>query len=116
MGRSISCPKTGRSSGDVRNGSPATTRDIADRVAEVHGGLADEHRTGRYEELVYGKKIDPAQFGIAHPDFVGSDGGLPVKLADGTRLAVAMSGFTGETDCSVIRQTVARVPGMLMAE
>ena len=72
--------------------------------------------TGRYEELVYGKKIDPAQFGIAHPDFIGWDGGLPVKLADGTRLAVAMSGFTGETDCSIIRQAVARVPGMSMAD
>src|SRR5882672_7802503 len=45
--------------------------------------------TGRYEELVYAKKIDPSKYGINHPDFIGWDGGLPVVAADGTKLAVA---------------------------
>lgn len=72
--------------------------------------------TGRYEELVYAKKLDPAKFGINHPDFIGWEGGLPVVAADGTRIAVAMSGFTGATDCAIIRQAVARVSGLAMAE
>ena len=72
--------------------------------------------TGRYEELVYAKKIDPSKFGINHPDFIGWDGGLPVELADGTKLAVAVSGFTGETDCAIIRRAVAKIPGLRMAE
>jgi len=52
--------------------------------------------TGRYEELVYAKRSTPQKYGINHPDFIGWDGGLPVVAADGTKLAVAMSGFTGE--------------------
>lgn len=72
--------------------------------------------TGRYEELVYGKRIDPGKFGILHPDFIGWDGGLPVELADGTKLAVAMSGFTGETDCDIIRRAVAKLPGARVVE
>jgi len=74
------------------------------------------HATGRYEELVYAKKLDPARFGINHPDFIGWDGGLPVVAKDGTKLAVAMSGFSGATDCRIIREAVAKVPGLAMAE
>jgi uncharacterized protein GlcG (DUF336 family) len=72
--------------------------------------------TGRYEEAVYSKRVDPSKFGINHPDFIGWDGGLPVQLSDGTRLSVAMSGFTGDTDCAVIRRAVAALDGMSMAE
>ena len=73
------------------------------------------HATGRYEELVYARKIDPAKYGINHPDFIGWEGGLPVVAADGTKLAVAMSGFTGETDCAIIRRAVAAIPGLALA-
>jgi uncharacterized protein GlcG (DUF336 family) len=72
--------------------------------------------TGRYEEAVYSKRVDPSKFGINHPDFIGWDGGLPVVFADGTKLSVAMSGFTGDTDCEVIRRAVAKLPGLKMAE
>ena len=74
------------------------------------------HATGRYEELVYAKKLDPSPFGINHPDFIGWDGGLPVVAQDGTKLAVAMSGFSGATDCNMIRAAVAKVPGLAMVE
>ncbi len=72
--------------------------------------------TGRYEELVYSKRLDPSKFGINHPDFIGWDGGLPVELADGTQLAVAVSGFTGETDCAIIRRAVAKLEGARVIE
>ena len=38
-----------------------------------------------------------------------------VVAKDGTKIAVAMSGFTGMTDCAIIRQAVAKVPGLAMA-
>ena len=42
-------------------------------------------------------------------------GGLAVVSKDGTKFAVAMSGFTGETDCAIIRHAVASTPGLAMA-
>lgn len=72
--------------------------------------------TGRYEELVYGKKIDASKFGIPRPEFIGWEGGWPVVAADGTKFAVAVSGFTGETDSAIIRRAVAQVPGLAIAE
>lgn len=73
--------------------------------------------TGRFEQQVYGPaNLDPGKFGLQHPDLIGWEGGLPVVAADGTRFAVAMSGFSGKTDCAIIREAVAKVPGLQMAE
>lgn len=73
--------------------------------------------TGKFEERVYGtEKADPGKFGLMHPDLIGWHGGLPVVAKDGTKFAVAMSGFTGATDCRIIREAVAAVPGLKMAE
>ncbi len=72
--------------------------------------------TGRFEQQVYGaQNVDPGQFGLQHPDLIGWEGGLPVVAKDGTKFAVAVSGFTGKTDCNIIRQAVAKVPGLAMA-
>ena len=72
--------------------------------------------TGQFEKQVYGgAQVDPGQFGLQHPDLIGWDGGLPVIAGDGSKLAVAMSGFSGKTDCNIIRNAVARVPGLRMA-
>ena len=72
--------------------------------------------TGKFEKQVYGQNVDPGKFGLQHPDLIGWNGGLPVVAKDGTKLAVAMSGFTGETDCAIIRQAVAQVPGLAMVD
>jgi uncharacterized protein GlcG (DUF336 family) len=73
--------------------------------------------TGQFEKQVYGpNNVDPGKFGLQHPDLIGWEGGLPVVAKDGTKIAVAMSGFTGVTDCNIIRQAVAAVPGLKMAE
>jgi len=73
--------------------------------------------TGRFEQQVYGPaNVDPGKFGLQHPDLIGWEGGLPVVAKDGTKFAVAMSGFTGKTDCNIIRESVASVPGLRMAE
>jgi glc operon protein GlcG len=103
----------GRMFGDDRLRQRGTCRVAWQKATQV---WLTNLATGRYEELVYAKKLDPSTFGIAHPDFIGWDGGLPVVSADGTRFAVAMSGFSGETDCAIIRAAVAAVPGLAMAE
>jgi len=73
--------------------------------------------SGQFEKQVYGPgNVDPGKFGLQHPDLIGWEGGLPVVANDGTKLAVAMSGFSGKTDCNIIRQAVAAVPGLKMAE
>ena len=73
--------------------------------------------TGRFEQQVYGRaNVDPGKFGLAHPDLIGWEGGLPIVAADGTKFAAAVSGFSGKTDCNIIRQAVAKVPGLRMAE
>jgi glc operon protein GlcG len=72
--------------------------------------------TGQFEKQVYGpNNVDPGKFGLQHPDLIGWEGGLPVVAQDGTKIAVAMSGFTGVTDCNIIRQAVAAVPNLGMA-
>ena len=73
--------------------------------------------TGQFEKQVYGKdNVDPGKYGLQHPDLIGWMGGLPVVAKDGTKFAVAMSGFTGVTDCAIIRLAVAQIPGLAMVE
>lgn len=73
--------------------------------------------TGKFEQQVYGPaNVDPGRFGLRHPDLIGWMGGLPVVAKDGTKFAVAVSGFTGETDCQIIRDAVKAIPQLRMAE
>jgi glc operon protein GlcG len=73
--------------------------------------------TGKFEKQVYGPHAaDPGKFGLQHPDLIGWDGGLPVVASDGTKFAVAVSGFTGVTDCQIIRDAVKKIPALRMAE
>ena len=70
--------------------------------------------TGRYEELVYAKEVDWEEFGIMKPDFIGWEGGIPAKLEDGSFLALAFSGFRGESDCEILRLAVGKVSGIVL--
>lgn len=68
--------------------------------------------SGKYEELVFTKQIDPAKFGIKHPDFIGWEGGLPVLFGD-TQIAVAVSGMRSESDLEIIIQSVKKAGGIV---
>ena len=68
-------------------------------------------KTGEYEKLVFTQQIDPGPFGIIHPDFIGWEGGQPLTLADGTSLAAAFSGLTGDKDLEIVSQAAAEVLG-----
>lgn len=60
------------------------------------------YKTNEYEQLVFAGKLDHSQFGINMPDFIGWEGGQPIRLADGTQLAVGFSGFRGVTDLEIV--------------
>ena len=103
----------GRMFGDNNQRRRGTCRTAWHKSTQVWmTGLA----TGQFEKQVYGQGVDPGKFGLQHPDLIGWEGGLPVVAKDGTKFAIAMSGFTGVTDCNIIRQAVAQVPGLAMAE
>jgi len=101
----------GRMFGDTQQRQRNTSRIAWQKSMQV---WMTGQATGEFEKQVYGRNVDPGQFGLQHPDLIGWQGGLPVVAKDGTKLAVAMSGFTGETDCAIIRQAVAKVPGLAM--
>jgi len=104
----------GRMFGDNNSRRRGTCRIAWQKATQV---WMTAQATGRFEREVYGaQNVDPGQFGLQHPDLIGWDGGLPVVAQGGTKFAVAMSGFTGVTDCNIIRLAVAKVPGLSMAE
>jgi uncharacterized protein GlcG (DUF336 family) len=59
-------------------------------------------RTGEYERLVFTKEVPENANGIEAPDLIGWEGGQPVNLKDGTRLAIGFSGFRGVTDLEIV--------------
>jgi uncharacterized protein GlcG (DUF336 family) len=104
----------GRMFGDDNRTRRGTSRIAWQKATQV---WMTGQATGKFEKQVYGSAgVDPGQFGLQHPDLIGWDGGLPLAARDGTKFAAAMSGFSGKTDCNIIRQAVAKVPGLKMAE
>ena len=70
------------------------------------------YATGRFEELVYSRKLDDSPFGINRPDFIGWEGGIPLLLTDGSMLAAAFSGFRGENDIAIIEKAASSIKGL----
>jgi glc operon protein GlcG len=66
-------------------------------------------KTGEYERLVFTGKIDEHQFGILRPDFIGWEGGQPIVIDGGTKLAAGFSGFRGSSDLKIVQDAVAEV-------
>jgi glc operon protein GlcG len=70
------------------------------------------YATGRFEELVYAKKLDDGPFGIMRPDFIGWEGGVALHGPDGKLFSAAFSGFRGEKDVEIVVRAAAQVPGL----
>ncbi len=68
-------------------------------------------KTGEFETLVYSGKLDDNQFGIIRPDFIGWEGGQPVRLDAHTTISVGFSGFRGTSDLAIVQKAVADVLG-----
>ena len=63
-------------------------------------------KTGEYEKLAFNNEIDEEKFGIKRPDYIGWEGGQPIRLHDGTTLAVGFSGFRGATDLEIVLKAI----------
>jgi uncharacterized protein GlcG (DUF336 family) len=63
-------------------------------------------KTGEFEKKVFNGEIQEHQYGLSRPDFIGWDGGQPVKLKDGTTLSVGFSGFRGNIDLEIVVKAV----------
>jgi glc operon protein GlcG len=99
----------GRMFGKDRNQQRETSKVAWQKATQVWcTGIA----TGEYEEKVYSKQLNWWEFGIPLPELIGWRGGLPAQLSDGTKLALAFSGFRGEIDCEILRKAVQNTPGI----
>jgi glc operon protein GlcG len=67
------------------------------------------YKTGEYERLVFTNQIPEEQFGIQAPDFIGWEGGQPIKLKNGAILAIGFSGFRGVSDLDIVQKAVQAI-------
>jgi len=68
-------------------------------------------KTNEYERMVFTDQIDYHTFGISLPDLIGYEGGQPITLRDGTKLAVGFSGFRGGSDIEIVLKAIEKVNG-----
>jgi len=64
-------------------------------------------RTGEYERMVFNKEVAENANGIEAPDLIGWEGGQPLIMKDGIKLAVGFSGFRGTTDIEIMVKALA---------
>ncbi len=79
---------------------------------KVNQVRATGYATGRFEELVFAKKLDDGPFGIMRKDFIGWEGGLAIYGPDDKLFSAAFSGFRGEKDFEILVRAAAKVPGL----
>lgn len=63
-------------------------------------------KTGEFEKKIFNGDLKEGDYGIQAPDFIGWQGGQPIVLKDGTRLAVGFSGFAGESDLGIVVKAI----------
>ena len=68
-------------------------------------------KTNEYERMIFTDQIDYHTFGISLPDLIGYEGGQPITLRDGTKLAVGFSGFRGASDLEIVQKALEKVNG-----
>ena len=68
-------------------------------------------KTNEYERMIFTDQIDYHTFGISLPDLIGYEGGQPITLRDGTKLAVGFSGFRGISDLEIVLKAMEKVNG-----
>ena len=66
-------------------------------------------KTGEYERLAFNNEIDEEQFGIKRPDYIGWEGGQPIRLKDGTVLAAGFSGFRSSSDLEIVQKAFGKM-------
>ncbi|MDB5007568.1 MAG: hypothetical protein JWP45_1961 [Mucilaginibacter sp.] len=66
------------------------------------------YKTGEYERMVFNKEVEENGNGIEAPDLIGWEGGQPLTLKDGSKLAVGFSGFRGVVDLEIMVKSLER--------
>lgn len=64
-------------------------------------------KTGEYERMVFNKEVDENGNGIDAPDLIGWQGGQPLTMKSGKKIAVGFSGFRGVTDLEIMVRALA---------
>jgi uncharacterized protein GlcG (DUF336 family) len=64
---------------------------------------------GKFEQLVYAKKLICEEFGLSKPDFIGWEGGHVINLDNESNLSIGFSGFRGISDLEIVNKAVAEV-------
>ena len=64
-------------------------------------------KTGEYERMVFNKEVDENGNGIEAPDLIGWQGGQPLTMKSGKKIAVGFSGFRGVTDLEIMVRALA---------
>lgn len=65
-------------------------------------------KTNEYERMIFTGQMDYHTFGISLPDLIGYEGGQPITLRDGTKLAVGFSGFRGTSDLEIVQKALEK--------
>ncbi|MEL1240321.1 GlcG/HbpS family heme-binding protein [Flavobacterium flavipallidum] len=65
-------------------------------------------KTGEYERMVFTKVVDENANGIEAPDLIGWEGGQPITLNTGLKLAVGFSGLRGTSDLEIMKKALAK--------
>ena len=58
-------------------------------------------KTGEYERMVFNKEVGENANGIEAPDLIGWEGGQPLALSSGEKIAVGVSGLRGSSDIEI---------------
>lgn len=64
-------------------------------------------KTGEFEKLAFNGDIDERKFGIRRPDYIGWEGGQPIKLRDSTLIYAGVSGFRSVSDLEIVIKAIA---------
>jgi len=109
----VAVDATGRVQGRYWGDDPVRQRESA-MVAwsKVNQVKLTRTATGLYERLVYAGRKNWWEYGIPLPQFIGWEGGLPAVLADGTFVALALSGLRQDKDCELLSRAVADTEGI----
>jgi glc operon protein GlcG len=66
-------------------------------------------KTNEYERMIFTDQIDYHTYGISLPDLIGYEGGQPIILHDGTKLAIGFSGFRGSSDLEIVQKALEKI-------
>ena len=66
-------------------------------------------KTGVFEKMAFNNEVDESKYGIERPDYIGWEGGQPIRLRDGTQLSVGFSGFRGVIDLEIVVKALEKL-------